>query len=292
MFLSGAYTVLYGIALTILLPVEYFKRPTEVRNRWIRERTGRISLSQREQKGPCLWIHAVSVGEVAAAVPFIKALKARRPDLRIALSTVTDTGQKVARERVGAVADIFYMPFDLPGIISSALRRINPALLVIMETELWPNCVRMASGRGIPVALVNGRISDRSFSGYRRVRFFMKETLGLIRLFCMQSDTYAERIRMLGAPADRVTVTGNFKFDVLAPPAPPAWSERLAGPVIIAGSTHRTEEDLVVDAYVRLLSRFPDLNLIVVPRHPERFGEVEDYTEEPRRDCDQAVRHP
>ncbi|MCC6347290.1 MAG: 3-deoxy-D-manno-octulosonic acid transferase, partial [Nitrospirales bacterium] len=225
---------------------------------------------------PRIWIHAVSVGEAAAAVPLIRKIRHAFPRTEIVLSTVTDTGQKVARERVGDTAEVVYAPFDLPFSLRTAVARLRPSLFLIMETELWPNAVRVVNGLGIPVALVNGRISDRSFHGYRKVRFFMREMLGSVSLFCMQDEVYAERIRELGAPPERVLFVGSFKFDTKPSSPPPPWTALLQGPVVVAGSTHRTEEDLVLDAYERARENFPGLNLIIAPRHPERFREVEE----------------
>ncbi|MFO0753929.1 MAG: 3-deoxy-D-manno-octulosonic acid transferase [Thermodesulfovibrionales bacterium] len=275
------YTLLYCSGLACLFPFEYLKRPKEARGRWKKERFGFYTLPGASDGGAAagplrIWVHAVSVGEAAAAVPLIRKIRQALPAAGIVLSTVTDTGQKIARERAGDMAEVVYAPFDLPFSLRTAVERLRPSLFLIMETELWPNAVRVVSGSGIPVALVNGRISDRSFRGYRKVRFFMREVLGRVRLFCMQDDVYAERVRGLGARPERVLSVGSFKFDTKPSSPPPLWTERLQGPVVIAGSTHRTEEDLVLDAYERARGAFPGLNLILAPRHPERFREVEE----------------
>jgi 3-deoxy-D-manno-octulosonic-acid transferase len=147
-----------------------------------------------------------------------------------------------------------------------------------METELWPNLIRTASARRIPVLLVNGRISERSYRGYRRIRFFVSDLLRSVSMCCMQNEIYAQRIRDLGAPQERVRVVGSLKFDTQPLKSVPEWTGILSGPVIVAGSTHRTEEDLILDAFVALRRDFPDLNVILAPRHPERFREVEELT--------------
>ncbi|HTZ17756.1 MAG TPA: 3-deoxy-D-manno-octulosonic acid transferase [Dissulfurispiraceae bacterium] len=268
------YNILYFIVLIVILPYQYFKRPSGLRNRWLRERLGFLPSYSSDSKP--VWIHAVSVGEVIAAVPLLKGLKTSRPELDIVLSTVTDTGQAVAKERIGEFARIIYVPFDLPFAVANACRRVKPSLFIIMETELWPSIIRFFSRRGTPVLLLNGRLSESSVRGYRRLRFFMERVLHDISFFCMQNEEYAGRIISLGADKSKVRAIGNFKFDT-RPSAPvPEWTRGLGLPVIVAGSTHRTEEDIILDAFVRLLSDYQSLVLVIAPRHPERFAEVEE----------------
>jgi 3-deoxy-D-manno-octulosonic-acid transferase len=270
------YSILYSIALIFILPFEYFKRPVEIRKRWLRERFGFLNSLPVAHRSSYIWIHAVSVGEAIASVPLIKRLKETHPSLEIVVSTVTDTGQKVAMERGGEFARIIYVPFDMPFAVRNALQYIKPTLFVIMETELWPNIIKIFSNLKIPVLLMNGRISDRSFSGYMRLRFFIKNVLDDMSILCMQNELYAERIRVLGAKHEKVRVTGNFKFDTRPSFPVPEWTGILRGEVVVAGSTHRTEEDLILEAYSKLKTDFPQLNLVIAPRHPERFKEVED----------------
>lgn len=277
--LNFLYSALYSIVLTFLLPFEYLKRPRELRGRWIRERFGLLDPSIATHNAPLIWVHAVSVGEAIASASLIKKLKERHPSLDIVISTVTDTGRKVAMERMGDSAGIIYVPFDLPFAIHNTVKRIRPSAFIIMETELWPNTIRILSELNIPVLLLNGRISERSFNGYKKLKFFIKDVLKKVSLLCMQEGVYADRIRSLGAEPERVRVIGSFKFDT-RPSAPvPEWTKALKGPVIIAGSTHRTEEDVVLDAYIKLKNDFPRLNLIIAPRHPGRFKEVEELVE-------------
>jgi len=282
-----AYSILYLIALLFLFPFEYLKRPKELRKRWIRERFGlyKTTLQHSNTPVPSVWIHAVSVGEVIAAVPLIKKIKERHPAAEVIVSTVTDTGQKVARERIGDIARIVYVPFDLPFTTDSAFKKIKPSLFIIMETELWPNVIGILGRSGVPVLLMNGRISERSFGGYKKLRFFIKDVLKNVSIFCMQNELYAERIKELGAEPDKIKAIGNFKFDTRPSSTVPEWTKIVKGEgsrvkgqgfTIIAGSTHRTEEDLIIDAYIKLRADFPQLNLIVAPRHPERFREVEE----------------
>lgn len=265
------YTILYSIALFFLLPFELFKRPSALRRRWFSERLGFISAFEAQKS---IMIHAVSVGEVIASEPLIKRLKADYPQLNIVISTVTDTGQKVAGERLGSLAKIIYVPFDLPCAVSRTLDAVSPQLFLVMETELWPNLIKSLHDRSIPTALINGRISEKSFRGYCKLGFFFRPLLRMIPLFCVQTREYAERIKALGALPQSVVVTGNLKFEMKPSASAPEWTAKLKGLTIIGGSTHATEEQLLLEAYRLLLQKHPGINLILAPRHPERFDEV------------------
>ena len=266
------YSFIYSIAAIVLLPFEYLKRPKEIRSKWLREKFGLI----KEVKGEIIWIHAVSVGEVIAAAPLLKRINERHPSKSIIISTITDTGQKVARARAPEGTIILYLPFDIPSILNRILNKTKPELLIIIETELWPNLIRVFRENGIPVLLLNGRISENSFRGYRKIAFFMQRVLSHIDFFGMQGDEYAARIKQLGVDSEKVSNLGNFKFDTKPPGDIPAWTERIGGRIILSGSTHDGEEELMSDVYLELQKEFPDLNLIIAPRHPERFKPVED----------------
>ena len=230
---------------------------------------------------PRCWIHAVSVGEVMAAVPLIDALRRRWPHLQPVVSTVTPTGARVARERLGPAVTHFYFPLDFPGPARRVLAGVRPQFFIAMETELWPNFLRALRSRGVPAMIANGRISDRSFRRYRLVRPFMHRILDGITVFGMQSGEDARRIISLGAPPERVVVTGNLKTEV--PPVDvgsDALWRRLLGLtgeelVWVAGSTHRGEEELLLVSFDSLKRRYPSLVLVIAPRHPERVPEVE-----------------
>ncbi len=230
-----------------------------------------------------LWLHAVSVGEVGAAAPLVPFLKERHPDLHVLVTTVTETGNRVARLKIPEADAILYFPLDFPPAVRRALDAVTPKVVLLTETELWPNFLRECHRRQIPVLLINGRISQRSFKRYRLIRSFMGQVLQGVERFCMQSERSAERIIQLGAPPARVEVVGNLKFDALAPPLPDgemaALREELGlaegVPVFVAGSTHRGEEEAVLQAFKRVRAAFPDLLLILVPRHPDRLPEVE-----------------
>lgn len=268
------YSLIYFIALFFILPLEYLKRPASIRKRWLKERIGHFDISPKIGKN--IWIHAVSVGEVISAIAFVKKINSLYPDIDIIISTVTDTGQKVAKDRLSKIARIIYVPFDLRFCIKKTIDYFNPSLFIIMETELWPNLIRECKRRLIPVILINGRISEKSFEGYQKLAFFMGKLLRDIDIFCMQNELYANRIKRLGADAQKVFITGNFKFDTKPPSTPPEWAKSLKGRVLVAGSTHYPEEEIILNAYIQLRNSFSELILILAPRHPERFEEVEE----------------
>jgi 3-deoxy-D-manno-octulosonic-acid transferase len=269
------YNLLYIFSLTLVLPVHLLKRPSHLRGRWLKERFGFVPLRltrKGDGKRPAIWIHAVSVGEAIAARPLIERLRARAD---IIVSTVTDTGQKVVRDFITDDEACIYVPFDTPSAIKKTTGRIRPDMLVIMETELWPNLLKTIKSEGIPILIVNGRISDGSFSGYRKIGFFMKGMLGMVDFFCMQTIRDAEKIMALGAPEEKVRVTGNLKFDITPPADIPAWCKELSRPVIVAGSTHEGEEEIILHAFDGIKRSFSGATLVIAPRHPERFAEVE-----------------
>jgi len=261
------YSFLYFVALIFFLPFEYFKRPASLRKRWIREKFGFFSLNKVSKK--TIWIHAVSVGEVIAVSRLLRELSQQ---YEIILSTITDTGQKVAQERFkDCNVKIVYMPFDIPWAINRALKRFNPVAIMLTETELWPNLIRIAS-KHIPVILVNGRISDSSFKGYSKIKFFIKPLIKRLSLLCVQEEQYKDKFITLGAEERQIHVTGNMKFDIELKEIHFQWESVIPKPVIVAGSTHEPEEEIILDAFLKLNI---DGTLIIAPRHPERFEEVE-----------------
>jgi 3-deoxy-D-manno-octulosonic-acid transferase len=265
------YSFIYTIAVFILFVPQYLKRPKELRRKWVREKFGWLP-----EMNDSLWVHAVSVGEVNAAIQLLRRLREKYPATPIALSTITDTGQKVASAKVPEGVRVVYLPFDINWILKRAFERVGPKLLIVIETELWPNFFRLAHDRNIPAMVLNGRISEKSSKGYRKISFFMKKVLSCVSEFDMQSDLDAERLRAIGADEKKVRMSGNFKFDMEFPGDMPAWISAVKGTVIVAGSTHKGEEELILAAYLENLRKFPDLRLILVPRHPERFNEVAD----------------
>jgi 3-deoxy-D-manno-octulosonic-acid transferase len=229
---------------------------------------------------PAIWVHAVSVGEVIAVTGLIFELRGRFPQHRIVVSTTTATGQKIARERFGEDS-VFYFPLDLPFAIRPYLRELRPELIVLAETEFWPNFLRLAHLSGAKIAVVNARISDRSLPGYKRFRGTMTSILRDVDLFLAQTDEDARRLEAIGAPRDRIEISGNLKFDTPIP-SPPAIVDNLrlalkganAGPVLVCGSTMDGEESLLLQAFENILAGYPRAVMILAPRHPERFSEV------------------
>jgi 3-deoxy-D-manno-octulosonic-acid transferase len=238
-----------------------------------------------------IWLHAVSVGEVLAAVPFARCLKQRFPGWRLVVSTTTATGQTLARERMNFSDAVFYFPFDWNGPVRRAFRAVRPGVIVILETEIWPNLLRHARKAGVPVIFVNGRLSDRSFRDFSRavkvsggvLGGFLRRILNDATLYLMQTQQGASRLIVLGAAADRVTVTGSMKYD-MAVPGPNAFVNWLQaelkrsqrGPVVVAGSVIAGEETLVLEAFGSIQQKWPQALLILAPRKPERFAAAGD----------------
>lgn len=229
-------------------------------------------------KRPRIWFHAVSVGEVVALAPLVANLRELMPQAGIVISTGTETGQGKASESIPKVGGLFYLPLDFPAFVNRVVHRIQPDLFVLMETELWPNLIHSLKETGAKVALANGRISDRSFPRYRKLRSFFTPILNEIDLFLMASELDGARIAKMGASPDRIHVTGNTKFDAALGRIPVEAEAGLremfdlqsSERVIVAGSTHPGEHEVVLDAFQELRKRFPDLVLILVPRHVEK----------------------
>jgi 3-deoxy-D-manno-octulosonic-acid transferase len=274
------YTFALFLALVLGLPYWLLAMATNGKYReGLSERLGWVPGRLREGDArKTIWVHAVSVGEVLAASRLVNELSACAPQYRVLLSTTTRTGQRLARERTGA-NHAFYFPLDFPWIVRRYLRALDPVLLVLVETELWPNLLTACRHASIPVAVVNGRISDRSLPRYMRLRRLWKGILSGVSIFLAQSQEDVKRLKAIGAPAGRVSFAGNLKFDVRsAEPAPITTTLREKLPtgtrVLVCGSTLEGEEEILLDAFHQLLKTIPDCVMILAPRHPERFGRV------------------
>ena len=228
----------------------------------------------------CLWVHAVSVGEAIAAIPLIKALKARYPALPMLVTTMTPTGAARVKAGLGESVVHAYIPYDFPGAVDRFLRVMQPKVCIIMETELWPNLIAACDKKHIPVCLVNARLSQKSANGYQRVASLTREMLQKIDVIAAHGEVDANRFIALGARQDHVAVTGNIKFDLELPHDLSTRSEALRDQlgrdrfIWVAASTHEGEEDIVLAAHKKLREKNPQALLILVPRHPDRFDTV------------------
>ena len=285
--ISSLYSFLYSAALAVgmlvTLPYWLFQMVHHGKYRQgLAERLGRLParLQLPPEKEPMIWVHAVSVGEVLAVAGLVEELQRRFPQHKIFISTTTDTGQALARKRFGE-ANVFYFPMDFAFAIRPYLNALHPQMVVIAETEFWPNFLRLAHAAGARIAVVNARISDRSWPSYRRFRGLLGRLLANVDLFLAQTPEDAGRLQDIGAIPERVRVAGNLKFDMPAP-APPPIVESLrksiaqagAGPVLVCGSTMDGEERLLLRAFENLLVQHPRAVMILAPRHPERFPAV------------------
>jgi 3-deoxy-D-manno-octulosonic-acid transferase len=280
-------TTLYTALLYLIQPLIWLRlwlrgrKAPAYRKRWA-ERYGYCA-GKVQPHG--IVLHSVSVGETLAAVPLVRALRHRYPTLPITVTTMTPTGSERAQSAFGKDVHHVYLPYDLPGSINRFLDTVNPRLVIIMETELWPNIIRILHQRKIPLVIANARLSERSAKGYKKLGGFMRDLLQRITLIAAQNAEDGDRFLSLGLKRSHLTVTGSLKFDISVTPELAAkavtlrrqWASRR--PVWIATSTHEGEEAIVLDAHRRLLQQFPDLLLILVPRHPERFKDACDLTQ-------------
>jgi len=271
------YTLILYISLPLVLLRLYWRslKNPQYRRR-IPERFGRLSLPAL--KGS-LWLHTVSVGETQAAEPLVRRLQKQFPGLPIVLTTTTPTGSDRVKRLFGDSVIHAYFPYDLPFAIKGFLKTLQPRLLVMMETEVWPNLLALCELHSIPTILANARLSERSAKGYARLGPFTRETFGRIGLVAAQSPADAERFLGLGLPSDRVRVTGSIKFDVRLPASLKEQAEALrrtwgGRPVWVAASTREGEDEQILDAHRKVLRALPEALLVLVPRHPERFDKV------------------
>src|SRR5215471_16297111 len=252
-----------ALALALLLGCPYFLFQALRHGKYRKglfERLGRVPARQQQSR-PSIWIHAVSVGEVLAVSQLVRALRRDFPELKTVVSTTTDTGQKLAASRFGD-ENVFYFPFDFTFSVRPWLSALQPRLIVIAETELWPNFFRLANQSGACVVVVNARISDRSFRGYRRWRTFLRRILAGVDLFLAQTAEDARRLIAIGAPVEKVLTAGNLKYDVPPPSEPPIVRQLhialgQSDSVLVCGSTVRGEEELLLDAFHKISITHP-----------------------------------
>jgi len=250
-----------------------------------RKRWGeRYGFYRKPLKAGGIMLHSVSVGETLAAIPLVRALRHRYPDLPITVTTMTPTGSERVMSAFGSDVQHLYLPYDLPGALNRFFDKVDPKLVLIMETELWPNLIATLHKRHIPLVIANARLSSRSAAGYAKLGKFMRTLLRRITLIAAQNEEDGERFIALGAKRNQLTVTGSLKFDISVTPQLAAKAVTLRRqwaphrPVWIATSTHDGEESIILEAHQALLKQFANLLLILVPRHPERFPDAINLT--------------
>ena len=273
---------LYRFALYCLVPFVWVKlflrilKAPDYKDR-IGQRFGFIS--EKIDHGG-FWIHAVSVGEVTAAVPLVKYLIATWPEKPVTVTTMTTTGAERVRKTLGDQVTHCYLPYDYPGAVKRFLEKVNPSLGLVMETEIWPNLISRCDKSNIPLIYCNVRLSERSFKGYQRFRHLFVSVLSKIDKFAVQSQPDAHRLMLLGAPEASVAITGSMKFDIQMPASVEEAGQSvrrqigLQRPTIVAASTHQGEEPQLLETYQKIIEQIDDALLVIVPRHPERFAEV------------------
>jgi len=293
------YSLLMAVAALLLTPYWIFKGITQ--GKYLSNLGERSGFSfpglEKLPKGEAgaIWLHAVSVGEALSSAPLAKGLKERYPERTLIISTTTMTGQAIVRERMPFADGVIYFPLDWTFCVKRTLAAVKPAIVIVLETEIWPNFLREAGRVGVPVVFVSGRISDKSFTRYQKwfgiagfyLRPLMKSALKNAAAFLMQSEKDAERVKELGAPAERVKTSGNLKYDQELPKATPIaeWLEKEASekgrrPVIVAGSVVANEEPLALIAFGVVQGEYRNALLVLAPRKPERFKDAEQYIED------------
>ena len=279
------YYVMYNVLLVLAFPIVIGLLLTKKRSqRGLWCRLGAVPVELRNFQKPVIWIHAVSLGEVATIVPLLHAMKDRYPQWPLVVSTVTETGREVVLKRLEGVAIHCYAPVDFWWAVNRYVRILQPHLFILVESEFWPNLLKSLQRHQVPICLVNGRISSRSFSRYRWVAGMMKRVLSCLDLALMQSVHDAERIGQLGVKQNSIHVTGNMKFDQGLEQLPfveahgslrSIFTDNSAEVLIVAGSTHPQEEECLLEAYRKVIAQHPQAVLVIAPRHIERAAKLE-----------------
>ena len=276
--MSIIYDIIFILLYVIYLPIFLIKGKM---HKGFLSRLGFLpkDLLSKLKDNNFIWIHAVSVGEAQVVSKLIDVLRKQIPNRRLLISTVTSTGNKIARSIAKDNDLVIYFPLDLSFIVRRFINIINPLVFITTETEIWPNIIRHLYKRKVPIILINGRISKRSFKGYRKIKLFLKGILNRINLFCMQTVEDAEKIIYLGAPKEKVKVIGNLKFEETLSVnsyQPANLGLKKNESLLIAGSTHANEEENIIKIYKKILRDYPRLKLMIAPRHPERTGKIAD----------------
>jgi 3-deoxy-D-manno-octulosonic-acid transferase len=263
------YSLIHFLLLFLIFPFEFRKRDFKRRLVWLKEKFGFVSLPNFRDNKQILWVHAVSLGEVKAITKF---LELAMQEFNICLTTTTETGRTFAEKLMKENPNfkVYYSPFDLKFVIKKFLKKINPAALVLVETEIWPNMIYISSNY-MPVFLINARLSDKSFKRYKTLSFFFKPILNKISAICVQNENYLHKFKSLGVIPDKLYLTGNLKFDITIPFIKFEELDILKRPIIIAGSTHEGEEKIILTSFLQIKEAS---SLLLVPRHPERFEKV------------------
>jgi 3-deoxy-D-manno-octulosonic-acid transferase len=276
------YSILFYLLLPIILLRLLFRglKSSGYRHRWA-ERFGFATPVRDKQ---VIWLHAVSVGETLAAVPLVKALQEKYPDYRLIVTCMTPTGSERVKAAFGSAVDHYYAPYDMPDSVARFLSRIEPKILIIMETELWPNTIAACRKRNIPVLLANGRLSDKSANAYRKIQPLVRPMLAGLTAVAAQHKDDGTRFTDLGLAETALTVTGNIKFDLSLDQAVKdkaqqlliEWRGASERPILLVASTHRGEDEIILAAFAQIKAEIENLLLVLVPRHPERFNQVAD----------------
>ena len=290
------FNLVYLLLLTVLSPWIAWRIVVQGKNRrgWKQKLFGMGPVRCGNNNGgkPCVWIHAVSVGEVNLLGPLLSEIDKRYPNFEIAISTTTETGFDLATRQF-ADRIVFFCPADFSWAVANTISRLQPNLLLLTELELWPNLISVAKSRGVNVGLINGRVSEKSFRGYHRLKILVSRLLNKLSVACVQTESYAERLRQLGMEPSRIQVCGNMKFDCVCPStigngSDAGQASRLAvlaqaagiesnQQVFLAGSTQEHEDKLAIEVYEKLKPQYPELRLVLVPRHPDRCGRLASY---------------
>ncbi len=271
----------YVLLIAAISPILLYRRWTTGRYRegWPQKLWGRIE--PRNSEAPCVWLHAVSVGEVLQLESIVKGWRERFPNWDIAISTTTQTGMQVAKKTYPD-AHLFYCPLDFSWAVRNTLKRLKPSCVVLVELEIWPNLILESDRANIPVLLINGRLSEKSYRGYRRIRPLVSSLMRRLAVVTAQNEEYRDRFHKLGVPKNRLHVAGSIKFDRLSTDRNSPRTLQLRGdfgikpdaPVLMAGSTGDPEEKVILSTWISLRQQFPQLQLLIAPRHQERFEEV------------------